>query len=189
MKNKCLVLPMVTLVFLACLCVGWAQSLDIKPGSSINPLNVHSNGKVVVAVLGGEDFDVTMIDPSTLSLEGLFPNFGPPGPALRVEDVSGPGLAGDAEDECPNFSEPDGYQDLVMRFDIQDVLALLDLTAHEAGNVYVLELTGELLDGTPFSATDCVMPIKVISTSSQTGGNGNAGAGGGNSSGGPKGPH
>jgi hypothetical protein len=62
--------------------------IDIKPGSDQNSLNPGSQGNVPVAILGEPGFDVTSIDPATLS-------FGPAraAPAHRpcghVEDVNG----------------------------------------------------------------------------------------------------
>jgi glucose/arabinose dehydrogenase len=43
-------------------------ALDIKPGSCPNPLNRRSRGVLPVALLGTEDFDVTDVDVSTLTL-------------------------------------------------------------------------------------------------------------------------
>jgi hypothetical protein len=72
-------------------------SVDIKPMSWPNPLNVNKKGVLPVAILGTEDFDVTQIDPASILLEGVSP--------LRwaLEDVGTPGdqLAG-----------PDGIMDL-----------------------------------------------------------------------------
>jgi hypothetical protein len=45
--------------------------VDIKPGSCPNPLNVKSKGVLPVAILGTEDFDVGMIDPTSIMLAGV----------------------------------------------------------------------------------------------------------------------
>lgn len=43
-------------------------SVDIKPGSFPNSINLGSNGAVPVAILGSEAFDVSSIDPTTVTL-------------------------------------------------------------------------------------------------------------------------
>ena len=43
-------------------------TLDIKPGSCPNPLNPRSHGVLPVALLGTEDFDVTDVDVSSLTI-------------------------------------------------------------------------------------------------------------------------
>lgn len=75
--------------------------IDIKPGSTPNPLNVNSHGDLPVAVLGAS-IDVTKIDPSTVSLQGVAP--------LRsaYEDVDG-----------------DGALDLSLKFDVPSVVQAL----------------------------------------------------------------
>jgi hypothetical protein len=161
--------------------VSVVANLDIKPGSCPNPLNVwpfdrasnHSKpnkgGVLPVAVLGTEAFDVADIDVSTLLLEGVVP--------LRsnLEDVAAPVLndgseknrgrgAGSFQDldtsaendgscECTTAG-PDGYTDLTLKFQKSEIVAALGAAA--PGNVIPLTLTGELNDGTPFEAVDCV---------------------------------
>jgi len=41
-------------------------SIDIKPGSSPNSINLKSKGVVPVAILGTDDFDVSDVDPDTV---------------------------------------------------------------------------------------------------------------------------
>ena len=132
--------------------------LDIKPRSCPNPLNVKlfekppkkakskKGGVLPVAVLGATDFDVHDIDISTLLLEGVAP--------LRhsYEDVASPVDDGE-ECECTTAG-PDGYVDLTLKFEKAEIVAALGSVSH--GDVIPLTLTGELLDGTPFEATDCV---------------------------------
>lgn len=45
-----------------------SPALDIKPGSCPNALNPKSKGKLTVALLGTEDFDVSGVDVTTLAL-------------------------------------------------------------------------------------------------------------------------
>lgn len=60
-------------------------TIDIKPGSNPNSINLKSKGVVPVAVLTTEDFDASTIDPSTVKFAGASP--------LRwtMEDVDGDG--------------------------------------------------------------------------------------------------
>jgi hypothetical protein len=139
--------------------VAW---LDIKPGSCPNPFNTKwfqnldaSNGKDVgnnkkggvlpVALAGTLCFDVHQVDVTTLRLEGVTP--------LRsgLEDVTGP--AGENDCGC-NGDGPDGFVDLTLKFSRREIAAAMGPVLH--GEVVTLTLTGELLDGTRFSASDCV---------------------------------
>lgn len=128
-------------------------AMDIKPGSCPNPLNSfpytkeRPNGKqphgvLPVALLGTADFDVSSVVASSVRLEGVVP--------LRysIEDVSSP-----AKEPCAcNGGEPDGHMDLSFKFGRAEIVeALQGLT----GEV-TLTLVGELEDGTPFEAQDCV---------------------------------
>ena len=122
-------------------------SLDIKPGGCPNPLNFGSNGVLPVAILGSADFDVHDIDVSSLLLEGV--------PPLRssIEDV------GKYVDKYPDICRcssqgPDGYDDLTLKFKTQDIMDVLGAPFHD--DIWVLTITGSLLDGTPFEGSDCV---------------------------------
>lgn len=42
-------------------------TIDIKPGSYPNSINLGSNGNVLVAIFSTEDFDATTVDPLTVS--------------------------------------------------------------------------------------------------------------------------
>jgi len=126
-------------------------NIDIKPQSCPNPLNVKSKGVLPVAILGTEDFDVTQIDPASIRLEGV--------PPLRwaLEDVAEP--EGELE-ECTTAG-PDGYLDLTLKFDVQEIVAALGGVSN--GNVLVLTLTGSLLEefnGTPIEGEDVIIIIK-----------------------------
>ena len=70
-----------------------------------------------------------------------------------IEDVSAPYM--DAE-ECGCTTEgPDGFDDLTLKFETQDIVALLGTV--EFGDVITLTITGSMLDGTPFEAHDCIV--------------------------------
>lgn len=116
-------------------------AVDIKPGSYPNPLNVTSKGVVPVAILGSSSFDVTTIDPATVKLEGVS--------ALRwsVEDVA----------------PADGYPDLVLHFDTQELVAALGSV--QDGDVVALTVTGNLnamSGGTPIQGEDSVVILNKV---------------------------
>ena len=135
-------------------------SLDIKPGSCPNSYNTKSNGKLPVALVGIADLDVTMVDLSTVLLSradgvggSVAPLDGPPGPGSTFEDTATPydgELCG-----CHEFGG-DGITDLNFKFSRMDVTDVLELDG-EPGNAEVeLVLSGQLMDGTAFVASDCV---------------------------------
>jgi len=148
-------------------------SLDIKPGSCPNPLNLnftaHGQTEVVsgsnmaakadpgvrtpkpvlpVAILGTDDFDAADIDPASVMLEGV--------PAVRwaIEDVSTPVGDDAAACECTDAG-PDGFADLTVKFYRIDIVSSLDEV--QDGDTVTLTLTGELYDGTPIQGFDCVI--------------------------------
>jgi len=112
--------------------------VDIKPGGCPTPINVGSKGVLPVAVLGTGDFDVSTIDPQSITLAGVSP--------LRwsKEDVASPYAINVDEcdiNDCHDLTG-DGYVDLTLKFDSEEIAAAV-------GEVYdrdclILELTGEL---------------------------------------------
>lgn len=136
-------------------------ALDIKPGSCPNPINGKSRGKLPVALLGIEDVHTCMIDLSTLQLaraDGIggyvMPLEGPPGPHTVIEDVAGPF---DDEDCACGEVEPDGIDDVSMKFSTPEVFRVLELYDIDNNDRVELVLSGSLHDGTPFFAYDCVI--------------------------------
>ncbi|UCG51054.1 MAG: T9SS type A sorting domain-containing protein [Candidatus Latescibacterota bacterium] len=145
------------------LIVGEMFSLDIKPGSCPNPLNIKwmdgmgdgeedvnaeliKGGVLPVAVVGNPVFDVNTIDVTTLMLEGVAP--------LRYgyEDVTTPV---DNQEPCACTEDgPDGIMDLTLKFRKQQIVTAMGPVFD--GETKSLRLTGQLLDGTPFESTDCV---------------------------------
>ncbi len=115
--------------------------IDIKPGSFPNSINKDGNGVIPVAILGSADFDVTQIDPASLSFEGAAVRIkGNGAPQCSVQDVSG--------DFTNPEGAPDGYPDLVCQF--------VDDTSIWAEGPGTATLTGSLYDGTPFEGSDSV---------------------------------
>lgn len=120
-------------------------TVDIKPQSCPNSLNVKGKGMLPVAILGTPDFDITMIDPTTISLEGA---------SLMKwshEDVATPSEA----DLCSCTSEgPDGFLDLTLKFNTEEVVDYIGPVSD--GDVKALTLTGETFDGIQIDGIDCV---------------------------------
>ncbi len=140
-----------------------APSLDIRPGSCPNPLDSMSQGKLPVALLGAMNFDVSQVDLSTLLLAradgvGGFvePVSEPPEPGFSHEDIGTP-FEGQLCD-C-HSAGGDGIMDLSMQFSTADVVASLMPTDVQVGEAVRLTLSGALLDGTAFSATDCIIMV------------------------------
>ncbi|MFC2036027.1 MauE/DoxX family redox-associated membrane protein [Chloroflexota bacterium] len=139
----------ITIIVLASMRV----NIDIKPTSCPNPLNVKSGGVLPVAILGTSDFDVTTIDPTTITLMGE--------PVLRweIEDVAtpyDPANGGEGRNAC-STEGPDGYQDLTLKFNKRAIVeALGDL---KDGQVLYLELKGQLLNGIAIEGKDVVWII------------------------------
>lgn len=71
-----------------------AASIDIKPGSALNPINLGAKGTTPVAILSSATFDAATVDPATVKLAGA------PAKKSSREDVNG-----------------DGYLDLVLHVD------------------------------------------------------------------------
>ena len=122
-----------------------------------------------MAVLGTEHFDVTQIDPTTIVLfvpvddNGTL-EFGPP---LRsaYEDVATPFEPFVNKEDCNDCTEEgaDGYLDLTLKFEKQEVVETLTLTGEEDGACVVLYLKGNLAEeynGTPFVGEDVVRILK-----------------------------
>ena len=108
--------------------------VDIKPGSYPNSINIkRTTGVIPVAVLGGDDFDVSTIDVSTL-------RFGP-NQALPAHDLTN--LKKHLADV-----DGDGYVDLVSHYVVGE-------TGLDVGDTEAC-LTGETVDGVPIEGCDSV---------------------------------
>jgi len=102
------------------------QSADIKIETGPTKLNVNSQGVLPMIVFGTEDFDVQMIDPSSLRLNGA---------VLPLRHTY--------EDGASKSGEPDGFLDLTLKFDLQEVVETLGVTLND-GDPATLVLTGKL---------------------------------------------
>jgi hypothetical protein len=128
---------------------------DIKPGGCPNPLNVGSKGVLPFAILGTPDLDVTTIDPMTVTLAGVVPL------RWRFEDVGTPyePFVGKNDPYQCNDLGPDGYLDLVFKFDTQEIAASLGDV--ENNEVLTLLLDGQLLDEKKIIGEDVVIIKKA----------------------------
>jgi hypothetical protein len=117
-------------------------SIDIKPGSDPNSINLGEHGLLPVAILGSPEFDVETIDPATIVIGGV--SLALRGPAKKVQK-----LAYSYED----VDLEDGYTDRMMIF--FDVWKLVDEGVLTEGTTELL-LTATLYDGTLIEGKDAV---------------------------------
>lgn len=134
--------------------------IDVKPGSWPNPFNKDAKGAFAVAICGTEDLDVYAIDPVTIELyfnEAVGDEYASP---LRwaYEDVATPYPSPNPDEPEGHDMMGDGYMDLVLHFDRQEVAALM--SCDEADKSYwKLVLTGNLMEeygGTPITGFDWI---------------------------------
>ncbi len=119
--------------------VSASVTIDVKPGSDPNCLNINGHGVIPVAVLGSAEFDVHTIDQTTLSFAGL-----------EVRENEKGDLQCHLED-----TNIDGYWDLICQFEDNATNWMPDSDTEAT-------LTGNLLYGTAFQGTDsiCLRPGK-----------------------------
>ncbi len=122
-----------------------AYGLDIKPGTCPNPLNPRQQGVVPAALRGTPELDVHAIDVSSLRLEGVAPE------RWDYEDVS----AATSGESCDcTGAGADGILDLTLKFPAPALLAAIGPV--ERDDERQLTLSGALLSGESFTASDCV---------------------------------
>ncbi len=140
-------------------------NIDVKPGSCPNSFNVNNKGVLPVAILGSAGFDVSNIDPSTVTLNGVSPNN-----SGSISDVSMP--YGQYQDDCYDCNQggPDLMNDLVLQFSSQAVAATLGSVS--MNDCISVEIAGEFYDGTPFVGSDM---LRIIGSTPKDGSAGIAG--------------
>ncbi len=110
-----------------------AVSIDIKPDSDPNSINLGSKGNIPVVIFSTDIFDATTVDPATIMLAGA--------------GVLERGKKGDLMASFEDIDE-DGLLDLILHIDTQGLLLSDgDLEA---------QLTGETFDGLSILGTDAV---------------------------------
>ena len=130
--------------------------IDIKPGLCPNPLNINEWGGLSVALLGTESFDVKTVNPETVRLKGIAPM------CWSIRDVATPYvpyIGKQDENACWTYGA-DGYKDLVFHFSVLDLLMVGALENAEAGDVLLLQLTGNLKEefgSYPFIGEDFII--------------------------------
>ena len=106
--------------------------IDVRPGSDTNPISLRVGGTVPVAVLSSATFDASLVEVSSVLLEGVAVATRPNGAYMAsLEDVNA-----------------DGRLDLVLHFPV----GLLGLDT----SITSLTLTGELIAGDLFQGSDIV---------------------------------
>jgi hypothetical protein len=126
--------------------------VDIKPQSCPNPLNTKKKGVLPVAIAGTEILGATQFDPETIRLEGVAP--------LRwsFEDVTTPFQPFTGKQDCYedcSTAGSDGFGDLTLKFDAQEVIATLgDVSDRDC---LVLTITGNLMDARAIVGEDVVV--------------------------------
>lgn len=137
-------------------------ALDIKPGSCPNALGLSKKGVLPVAILGTEFVDVTQIDPASIVLSLNDSGVGP----LRwaYEDVATPfgdePFTGKSDCDLDCTTErKDGYLDLTLKFNAQEVINLIPDHLRNHKQCLVFSVSGTLTEEfglIPFAGEDVV---------------------------------
>ncbi len=128
--------------------------LDIKPESCPNAFNPRDSGYIPVALLGTPEFDVATVDLASVRLSrGDCVGGSLPPARIAFEDAATP-FAGEPCD-CHQLGG-DGIVDLLLKFKAALLVDVLQLGDMEPDTSLELVITGNLLDGGEFIATDCL---------------------------------
>jgi sugar lactone lactonase YvrE len=121
--------------------------MDIVPGLYPNRVEPDLDLVVRVALLGNSELNLADVDLSSIRLNGSAPTG-----SHRLD--AGAAIA--SSDDCYTSNVPiDGVEDIVLEFQTTDLSETMPLL--EIGETDLLTLTGRLLDGTPFVASDCIL--------------------------------
>lgn len=118
-------------------------SIDIKPGSFPNSINLNSQGATPVAILGSSEFDVNDVDIDTITIgtAGIKTVGKHDKQLCDIADVSG-------DFSVDPAGEADGFTDLICHF------ITISIIPEEGGTTAVLK--GSLIDGSPIQGVDLV---------------------------------
>ena len=135
--------------------------LDIPPRSCPNSVKANSKGVVSMALAGSVDFDISQVDVTSIRLsrsDGIGTDLLQKafnGVRLTIADVTDPACSGPCD--CSGNRGPDGTNDLLLKFSTQAMADQLELVGRARKSVVMLRITGMLLDGTSFEASDCIV--------------------------------
>ena len=132
--------------------------VDIKPGSCPNSFNRKSHGKLPVALVGTESFDVMDIDLGTVQLSRSDGVGGFVDAILPAFEDAATVFDGELCD-CHELGG-DGVVDLSIKFPSPLVTSELQLDEFSKNDLVPLDVTGVLLDGTAFRGSDCIRIVK-----------------------------
>jgi DNA-binding beta-propeller fold protein YncE len=123
-----------------------AAFVDVIPATYPNIIQPENNSRVQVALLSGQNFDVSQVRSLSVKLNGRSPS------RYAIGDVGSFYLQSDG---ChASTLGADGMDDLIFEFSANDILSALP--TWQDGQTEMVTLTGRLADGRTFSATDCV---------------------------------
>jgi len=132
--------------------------LDITPGKCPNDLRRNGLGKLKIALLGTEDFDVSVVDASTCLLtreDGVGGAVAPlTTPAPRILDRGTP-FEGELCD-C-HSSRKDGHPDYLFSFLLSEVIDEFNLNDEPSGASVELVIECVTDDGTLVGGSDCAV--------------------------------
>jgi hypothetical protein len=117
-------------------------TIDIKPGSDRNSVNLSSQGVVRVAILSTSTFDAATVDPASINLSGAYEKQKGKGTLMAsYKDVN-----------------RDGYLDLVIHVETQS-LSLEESTTAAAESTPKATLTGMTYNGTIITGSDTIHSV------------------------------
>ena len=117
-------------------------TIDIKPCSFPNAINLRTGGVIPVAILGSAMFDASQIDPTTVALDGMEVKT-TSHPLCSIEDVEG------SADVQSNSCNADGFPDMVCHI----------LTDNVTVTNGMMRLTGMTITGISFAGLDSVVLV------------------------------
>ncbi len=136
-------------------CASAGFSMDIMPGTCPASASLPARGYLTVALVG---LDVQQVNVNSVRLvradgagNAVDSVNGPPAQAPQFRDVAGPSTPC----SCPDRG-PDGMADLVLSFKTDKVFKSLRLDDLPNGSRVELKITGKLMNGSAFSASDCL---------------------------------
>ena len=133
-------------------------SIDIRPATCPNLLDLDSRAFVPIAIVGDVDFNASRVDVTSLQLrradgagDAVTPFASRRGLPGRLVDITAPASMG----SCSTFGV-DGIRDLLLHFGQQQMVQAFELDTVEGDGPLTLCLSGESLRGASFEVCDDV---------------------------------